>query len=66
MSDTIFMQDYRYDWTVIPVEPASDPDYVKHVVCEGARFHVISYSNLGRKCSEPNCIINKPIKEKFE
>ena len=44
----------------VPREPASDPDYIKHVYCEGARFHVISYSDKGRRCSEPNCIINKP------
>lgn len=43
-----------------PQVPASDPNYIKHVICEGARFHVISYSSHGRKCSEPNCIINKP------
>lgn len=37
--------------------------WVKHVVCEGARFHVISWvlvnGRVRRFCSEPNCIINK-------
>jgi len=45
-----------------PVEKSSVPGFVKHVRCEGARFHVISYE--GRRsgavavCSEPKCIIN--------
>lgn len=35
----------------------------KHITCDGARFHVVSYG-LGPKgavikCSEPNCEINK-------
>lgn len=48
----------------VPREPASDPDYIKHVSCEGARFHVKSYSNLGTRCSEPKCILNKWYKER--
>ena len=31
----------------------------KHIVCEGARFHVLSNSTQGVHCSEPNCEINK-------
>ena len=38
----------------------TDKNYIKHVYCDGARFHVISFSNLGEHCSEKNCIINKP------
>lgn len=30
----------------------------KHVILEGARFHVISWNSFGRVCSEPNCEIN--------
>jgi len=30
----------------------------KHIIKEGSRTHVISYSNKGMKCSEPNCEIN--------
>lgn len=56
MSDTIYQDEYT---TAIPREPASDPAYVKHVQCEGARFHVLSWSQLGTHCSEPRCIINK-------
>lgn len=36
----------------------------KHIVCDGARFHVVSYSfsekhGTQRYCSEPNCEINR-------
>lgn len=41
-------------------EPEINPDgSEKHIVCEGARYHVISYSSKGKICSEPNCEINK-------
>ncbi len=30
----------------------------KHIVCEGARFHVISWNNRGTHCSERNCETN--------
>ena len=41
----------------------SDSNYIKHVVCEGARFHVIYWDTNGRHCSEPKCIINKGSKD---
>lgn len=50
-----------------PVIPASVPGFIKHVHCDGARFHVPRYSGrlnvLGKlepdiRCSEPNCILN--------
>jgi hypothetical protein len=34
----------------------------KHITCDGARFHVISYGGGfqgGMRCSEPKCEINK-------
>ena len=31
----------------------------KHIVCDGARYHVISYTANGMRCSEPNCEVNK-------
>jgi hypothetical protein len=34
--------------------------YFQHITKEGARYHVISWSNLGRKCSEPLCEVNAP------
>jgi hypothetical protein len=37
--------------------------WVPHIRMEGAHIHVISWSNLGRQCSEPRCEINKPKKE---
>lgn len=60
--DTIFITDRSS--LFVPREPASDSNYIKHVNCDGAHFHVLSYSTQGTHCSEPNCIINKPLKEK--
>lgn len=35
----------------------------KHIVCDGARFHVVSWSGgldgARERCSEPNCEINR-------
>ena len=31
----------------------------KHIKCDGARYHVISYSSNGMKCSCENCEVNK-------
>lgn len=44
---------YRY-------EPEFNEDGTeKHIVCDVARYHVLSYSSLGTHCSEPNCEVNK-------
>ena len=43
-------------------EQASDPEYVKHVICEGARFHTPMWDSRGEHCSEPRCIVNKYLK----
>jgi hypothetical protein len=32
---------------------------VQHVYCDGARFHVLSWSTQGRHCSEPDCEVNR-------
>lgn len=32
---------------------------LEHIICEGSREHVLSYSNLGTRCSEPECEINR-------
>ncbi len=40
--------------------PETNPDgTLKHIIKEGARYHVIGWSNLGRWCSEPNCEVNR-------
>lgn len=31
---------------------------IKHVIKEGARYHVPWWDNQGRHCSEPDCEIN--------
>ena len=36
-----------------------DGDWIAHVRCEGARFHVLWWDASGRHCSEKMCIINK-------
>lgn len=61
MDDIIFLnpKDLNGDYISVPNEPASDPNYVKHIVCDGARFHVIYWETTGKKCSCENCIINK-------
>lgn len=32
---------------------------LKHIIKDGARYHVISFHSDGLHCSEPNCEINK-------
>lgn len=32
----------------------------KHIVLEGARFHVKSFTSKGIRCSCANCELNKP------
>lgn len=65
MSDWIFL-DSIPDYP--PVEKVDvDEKWIKHVHCEGARFHVFTYIFnrsfdrvwATRHCSEPNCIVNK-------
>lgn len=55
MSDTIFLNDVPL---CPPVEQSSIPGYIKHVHCDGVRFHVLSWSTLGKKCSEKSCVVN--------
>ena len=43
----------------LPRIPASVDGYVKHVLCEGAREHVVSYDSAGPRCSVENCILNQ-------
>lgn len=30
----------------------------KHIICEGARFHVLHWDTQGSHCNEPNCEVN--------
>ena len=49
---------YRY-------EPEYNEDGTeKHIVCEGAGYHVLSYDSQGVRCSNSNCEINKRRKRK--
>lgn len=54
---------YYDDLTWGHVPEYNDDGTEVHIVCEGARFHVISYiGGLGQRCSEPNCEINRDRK----
>ena len=33
----------------------------KHIVCEGARYHVLRYGSDGIRCSEPKCELNRSV-----
>ena len=59
--DPLEVRKARMYWP--PEEPASDPAYIKHVYCEGARFHVLSWHLINghgeTHCSEERCIVNK-------
>jgi len=57
-SDTICVPGIE-SWFKPPEEPASDPAYVKHVLCKGVRCHVLSWDENGTRCSEPKCIVNR-------
>lgn len=65
-ADTIFLDPRELKSNPLrypPCEPSGKQGFIKHVNCDGARFHVISWGldNDGKvveRCSEPNCIIN--------
>jgi len=52
---------HRFDPLVAPpVEPVEDaPGFIKHVLCQGAKWHKVTNGIWGEHCSEPNCIINQ-------
>lgn len=67
MSDVICLDkipEYSCDIPRVKVNP--NEKWIKHVHCEGARFHVVSYLFYDggypytQRCSEPDCIVNKP------
>jgi len=72
MIPTIFL-DKEPEWSSdIPrVRINENEKWIKHVHCEGSRFHVLAY--IGRenhlrswcetRCSEPDCIYNKPTED---
>ena len=61
----------RYQTIRTPDLHQYDPEYnedgsEKHVTCDGARFHVLSYhyhrgGMVVVKCSEPKCEINRKL-----
>lgn len=57
----IFLDPIKFESEPLGLVPrVTNPDgTIQHVYCEGARFHVLSWSALGTHCSEPECEINK-------
>lgn len=54
----------RYQTFQVPDLYSYDREYnedgtEKHIMCEGARYHVLSYSTQGVRCSEPKCEMNR-------
>jgi hypothetical protein len=65
-SDEIYLEK-QPDYMGPPIAHASIPGFIKHVICDGARFHVLSYGcrrniiggfEADIRCSEPTCIYN--------
>jgi hypothetical protein len=53
-----------YETIQVPSLHNYDPEYnddgtEKHIILDGARFHVISWCSKGEQCSVENCEINK-------
>jgi hypothetical protein len=44
----------------------SGKKWVPHIVSEGSRTHVVSWSTKGPRCSEPRCEINQAAVEAME
>lgn len=60
MSDTINLDKIPKDWVFLPREKINlDEKWIRHIHCDGARFHVLWWDNKGTHCSEKDCIINK-------
>jgi hypothetical protein len=64
MVDVIFLEKIPEDGIIPRIKVNPDEKWIKHVCCEGARFHVLYYCLAQGKaivlCSEPDCIYNKP------
>ena len=48
-----------HDSTIPRIPVKEGEKWIKHVNCDGARFHILSWGTDGKYCSEPDCIINK-------
>lgn len=51
-------QAIRYRW--LDNQPVQDGKYIRHVLHEGNRYHVLYYNSFGRHCNVSNCEINNP------
>jgi hypothetical protein len=57
MSSEIFCDNLKQAQAMLNKGERDERGHLKHINCEGARFHVISYGKR-RYCSEPECAIN--------
>jgi hypothetical protein len=49
--------------TDMPEQECNKDGTLKHIVCEGARYHGLRWDSDGTHCSDPNCEINKWTRE---
>lgn len=42
-----------------PMPEDNEDGTVKHIICEGAHYHVLWWDGQGTHCTEPNCEINR-------
>lgn len=58
-------KEFWADPFIASVPRIKNPDEsIQHVYLEGARFHVISWSTMGRHCSELDCEVNREEQQK--
>ncbi len=39
--------------------PKAKKKIIKHIIKDGARYHVLHWDTKGAHCSEPNCEVNR-------
>jgi hypothetical protein len=63
----IFVQNPTDSSEVAAALRVRNPDgTVPHVNCEGARFHVLSWGTTGRRCTHPDCVVNREAEDTDE
>lgn len=59
----VLMRTVQFPYLVHYEREYNEDGSEKHIHCDGARFHVISYrltkDGYETRCSEPNCEVNK-------
>lgn len=47
---------------MIKMKKKPEKRWIKHVIKEGSRYHVLSYDTLGIHCNIENCEINNKVR----